>query len=68
MSTFQKDYAVRSDYWSDDDFLAELREIAGSNLPDSEKLELLVRKLDVLSDEDVRRPLSDARGPRITVE
>jgi methyltransferase family protein len=49
---FGKDYAVRDDYYNDHDFIASLREVANSNLPDDEKLELLVRKLDRIEDDE----------------
>lgn len=65
LDMIDKDYAVRSDHISDDDFSHELRYVANSDLPPIEKLELLTLKLDVTCREDTHRPIRCALNPFI---
>lgn len=60
---FEKDYAVRSDYYTDDAYVQALRDAAFSDLPPNEKLDLLTEKLAVLRREDRTRPVYCALRP-----
>ena len=62
---FDESHAVRSDYYTDDAFIADLRKAAASDLPLRERLDLVTAKLRVTRREDKHRPVYCALNPFI---